>query len=320
MLQHQTFHTIYKAHSALKSLCIPLLTATLLITTQAAAAGPLRDHWLERQKTQRLQQSQAASTAPQEQWRDVAYGDDPAQRMDIDAPPLHSNQGDKPAPIILMVHGGGWRWGDKAGSTVIGYKVKHWGKKGYIFISTNYPMLPQANPVQQAEHVARALAFVQTHAATWGGDPSKVVLMGHSAGAHLVALLSSSPALAYAQGAQPWLGTVSLDSAAMNVVQSMQARHYRLYDDAFGADPIFWKQASPYHQLTAQAVPMLLVCSSKRKEPCPAAQNFAAHAKALGLRVEVLPQPLSHKEINENLGIPSDYTETVDRFLQSLGL
>lgn len=321
MQQHIPPESVYPRRLMLITFStVSLLILIGLLTVQKASAGPLRDRWMERHTNQGAQQEvQTPSALAQQQWRDVAYGADPAQRMDIYAPALNNRRDAIGAPIILMVHGGAWRWGDKAGSTVTGHKVGYWGKKGYLFISTNYPMLPQANPVQQAEHIARALAFVQTHAANWGGDPTKVVLMGHSAGAHLVALVSSNPQFAYAQGAKPWLGTVSLDSAAMNVVQGMQARHYKLYDDAFGTDPVFWHQASPYHQLTPQAFPMLLVCSSQRVAPCPAARDFAKHAKTFKVRAEVLSENLSHKEINQNLGMPSDYTEKVNQFLQSLG-
>jgi len=57
--------------------------------------------------------------------------------------------------------------------------------------------------------------------------------MGHSAGAHLVALLTAHPAFTQAEGALPWLGTVSLDSAAFDVVAVMSGRHLALYDRAF---------------------------------------------------------------------------------------
>lgn len=291
---------------------------------QPAAAGPLRDQlrerWAERQGTQRAQPPTDTPASPTsspsvQQWHQVAYGSDSAQRMDIHAP-----QGTHLAPVIMMVHGGGWRRGDKASDTVVTNKLAHWSARGYVFISINYPMLPQANPLEQAQHVARALAYVQKHANEWGGDANQVALMGHSAGAHLVALLSSQPAMAYQLGAKPWRGTVALDSAAMNVVEVMQKKHFRLYDEAFGTDTGLWTAASPYHQLSTQATPMLLVCSSQRTEPCPQAHDFSRHAQSMGVRTQVLEQPLSHQQINDNLGKPGSYTDTVDQFLRTLGL
>jgi hypothetical protein len=99
----------------------------------------------------------------------------------------------------------------------------------------------------------------------------------------------------------------------------MQRRHLRLYDEAFGKDAAFWKSASPIRQLSAEAKPMLLVCSTTRPDkPCDAARAFAERATALGVRAEVSGQALSHGEINRTLGLPGAYTDTVERFMQSL--
>ncbi|HKP16335.1 MAG TPA: alpha/beta hydrolase, partial [Gemmatimonadaceae bacterium] len=148
--------------------------------------------------------------------RDVAYGTDPKQRFDVYAP-----KGVRNAPVILMVHGGAWRTGDKRSRGVVGRKVERWSREGIVVISVNYRMLPGTNPVEQARDVARALAAAQARLAEWGGDPGKVVLMGHSSGAHLVALLDARPSLATSLGARLWLGAVILDSAALDVVQTM---------------------------------------------------------------------------------------------------
>lgn len=246
--------------------------------------------------------------------RDLAYGSDPLQRLDVYRPPQAEN-----APILLMVHGGAWTVGNKGMAAVVVNKRAHWGARGWIFVSTNYRMAPDADPLTQAGDVARALAYVQAHAKGWGGDPRRVVLMGHSAGAHLVALLAAAPELAVAQNAQPWLATVSLDSAALDVVATMQAPHFRFYDRVFGSDPEFWRRASPLQRLARAPQPVLLVCSSRRADSCAQAQAFAARVHALGGRAEVLPQALTHREINENLGLPGPYTDAVDAFLHPLG-
>jgi len=139
--------------------------------------------------------------------------------------------------------------------------------------------------------------------------------------AHLVDLLSTSPSLVAAQGAKPWLATVSLDTATLDMVETMRRPHYRLYDNAFGADPSYWNQSSPMQQLTRAPMPMLLICSTTRPDhPCPQAERFAAKVKSLGGRATVLPQSLSHMQVNANLGLPNTYTDAVDAFLQSVGL
>ncbi|MGF1628156.1 MAG: alpha/beta hydrolase [Kiloniellaceae bacterium] len=245
--------------------------------------------------------------------RDLAYGADPAQRLDVYLPPNA-----KGAPVILMVHGGGWSRGDKALGSVVASKAARWVPQGYIFISVNNRLLPEADPLQQADDVATALAFAQSNAASWGGDAGRFILMGHSAGAHLVALLAASPAIATRQGARPWLGTVPLDSAAFDVIAIMQDRHLGLYDRAFGGDPDFWRSASPLHRLAAAPAPMLLVCSSRRAVACAQAEAFAAKATALGGDVSLLPVDLSHRGINTDLGEPGNYTERVEAFLHRL--
>lgn len=246
--------------------------------------------------------------------RELAYGSDQLQTIDVYAP---ANA--EWAPVIFMVHGGGWRRGDKTNARVVENKITRWVARGFIFISVNYRMLPELDGLQQRDDIAAALAFAQQNAARWGGDASQFILMGHSAGAHLVALLNANPAAAREVGAQPWLGTVALDSGALDVPAIMQRRHLPLYDAAFGSDQQRWQLASPRHQLTRAAPPLLAVCSTQRRDkPCQQAQTFMQDAQALGNRAVVLPQDLSHSQINENLGLPGAYTEAVEDFMASL--
>lgn len=255
---------------------------------------------------------QAARAEP-ERLSDIAYGTHDRQRFDVYKPAQP-----RAAPVILMVHGGGWAHGDKRHGRSVKNKSRHFLAKGFVFISTNYRLLPDADPLEQADDIAAALAFAQSRAADWGGDPAKFILMGHSAGGHLVSLLAADPSRAARKGAGPVLGVVSLDSAGYDIPKMMKGRHMRLYDEAFGTDPEFWTAASPMDQLRRGAPPMLLVCSSKRLLACPEAKRFAAAAVAEGTRAAVIEQPLSHAEINDALGLPGDYTEAADAFIATL--
>lgn len=248
--------------------------------------------------------------------RDVAYGNDPRQRFDVYLPRSAQH-----APAILLVHGGSWAFGGKDHPGLIPNKTAHWLPKGYAMISMDYRMLPDAPPLEQAKDVARALAAAQRHAGAWRLDRDRFALMGHSAGAHLVAVLAADPGLMRHAGATAPRGAVMLDSAAYDVEQLMRGRHPRLYDRAFWDDPTAWKAASPYARLTKRGLPMLAVCSTRHvMASCAQARAFARKAAALGLRVDVLPQDLSHMQINRELGSPSAYTEKVDEFLRSLGV
>lgn len=249
---------------------------------------------------------------------DVAYGADPRQRFDVylpEAPPAVR------APLIVMVHGGAWMIGNKATPQVVENKAARWVTRGAILVSVGYRLVPQVGPLEQADDVAHALATVQQLAPSWGGDPARVVLMGHSAGAHLAALVGASPTIAQRAGALPWLGTVALDSAALDPAALMKTRHARFYDRVFGNDPALWQAVSPTAVLSAGAPPMLLVCSTQRADgSCAQSQRFAAHATAHGVRATVSAQDLSHLEINATLGLPGPLTDAVQAFFDSIGL
>ena len=256
--------------------------------------------------------SQAASRV----LRDVAYGDDPKQRMDVYLPGTTSGNG--PAPVIFMVHGGGWNSGDKQSSNVVDNKVARWVAKGVVFVSVNNRLLPDADPVDQVRDLARALALAQQQAPSWGADPAGFVLMGHSAGGHLVALLTASSVFASEAGVKPILGAVALDSSAMDVAAIMEQKHAKKYDPAFGTAPAFWAAVSPMQQLHAGTKPLLAVCSSQRADSCTQASRYVSRATQLGVRAEVLQQDMSRDEINYQLGVASDYTRSVEGFLSSL--
>jgi arylformamidase len=260
----------------------------------------------------------AAHSAPPTDIRrldDLPYGPDARQRMDVFLPAAPQR-----APMLLMVHGGAWMVGDKSMTRVVDAKVAHWvGERGYIVVSINYRMVPEVDVQVQARDVARALAAVQARAGEWGGDASRVVLMGHSAGAHLVALLSADPTRAPAEGAGPWRGAVVLDSAAIDTVTLMSRRHLRFYDRVFGADPAYWRSVSPTAALTPRAVPTLVVCSTlRRDDSCGQAKVFVDRARALGAASELLPQALDHADVNGELGRPGAYTASVDAFINRL--
>jgi arylformamidase len=303
------------------------------VAPPTATAGPIRDKLRERaaQRQEAAQKKDDAAVVDEMEdsggartgtslppdmtaERDLAYGSDAQQRLDVYRPGHHPS-----GLVILMVHGGAWMRGDKGMGRVVTNKVAHWLPQGHVFVTINYRMSDRKpDALQEADDVARALAFVQGKAKSWGADPSRVVLIGHSAGAHLVALLSADPSIASRQGAKPWLGTVSLDSAAIDLVSIMETRHYPFYDHVFGSDPAFWREASPLHRLKGAPPPMLLVCSSQRTMACPNARSFMTRAASLGSRVSDLPEDFSHSQINERLGLPGPYTEAVDSFIRSV--
>lgn len=298
----------------MKRLRMCLLAFALLAgLAETAQAGPLLDLLRERRAVQGASADSTALPAGVKRLENLSYGSDPAQTFDVYLPPDAQN-----APVIFMVHGGAWAIGDKAMGRVVDAKVARWVSRGFIFVSSNYRMLPAAAPDVQLRDVALAVSTAQRKAAEWGGDARRFILMGHSAGAHLVALLAATPHPAYMPDLQPVLGTVALDSAAMNVVEIMGQKHYRLYDKPFGSDPAYWRSMSPTLNLAAGTAPLLAVCSTRRDDSCLQAGQFVERAGQLGVRAEVLREDLSHGEINSQLGLPGDYTVAVEKFLASL--
>ncbi|HYD17714.1 MAG TPA: alpha/beta hydrolase [Patescibacteria group bacterium] len=260
------------------------------------------------------------SKGPPGDLHDVAYGDQALQKLDVYLPKRKTAES---APVIIMVHGGGWCVGDKSMRGMTGNKLEHYTGLGFIYVSANYPMVAEGSlAIQQAEHVARAVAFVQAHAAEWGGDPSRVILMRHSAGAHLVSLVNADAKLRAAAGVKPVLGTISLDSGTTNVVTQMKHPIEFMkdrYAEAFGDEEEGWIAASPFHHLDKTAAPWLSVCSAQRAgNPCGQSKEYAEKSNGLGIRAEVIPIDKKHGEINNDLGLPGDYTDAVDKFIASL--
>ncbi len=308
---------------------LTLLFTAIFIYISTAHAGALMDRLREHRAEKKSEASAqpegeehsifgrtfkgTISTQGVTQKLDIPYGTHDKHKLDVYIPAGAHN-----APMIVMVHGGGWRTGDKTMTGVITNKGNHYTAKGYVFISVNNRLVPDADALAQAEDIANALVFIQKNAATWGGDASKLVTMGHSAGAHLVGLLAAMPSKVTERGGQKWSGTVALDSGAVDVEGIMNKSHRSIYDNAFGADPALWRAASPLVQTNVNSVPMLLVCSSKRKDSCPANQAVVDKATSLGVKASLLPEALSHGQINDKLGEDSEYTKTVDDFILSV--
>ena len=248
--------------------------------------------------------------------KNVAYGPHPQQVMDVYFP-VKALTDKTPAPLIVMVHGGAWSRGDKNNASVVKNKMDYWTKQNWIFISINYRLVPDVTVQQQTQDIAEALIYIQKQAPNWHADSKRLVLMGHSSGAHLVSLLTTRPLWLTSQP-KPWRATVALDSAAYHVEKIMQTRHARLYDQAFGDQPSNWRALSPTFQLQQALPAFLAVCSTTRPDqPCAQAQQFIQQAQKLGTKVQLLPLPLSHIEINKSLGKNNPYTQAVNQFIQS---
>jgi len=129
--------------------------------------------------------------------RDLAFGSDPAQKLDM----FTSGQG-AGKPILIYVHGGGFTRGDKHRPGEFMYdNVMEWAvQHGMVAVQTNYRLAPQFKYPAANDDVSAAVKYVRDHARDYGGDPNKIFVWGHSAGASLVAILVSHPNFVKATG------------------------------------------------------------------------------------------------------------------------
>lgn len=298
-----------------------LILTTLIMTLNSAFAGRFMDR-IQEKKQEMLEKKIekdnnngliGGNLISNNKLLDLQYGSSNKEKLDVYFPKNQSN-----GKIILMVHGGAWKIGDKRHSAVVTNKVNYLSSKGYTLALINYNFIPDVTVEDQEKEVAQALVYVQNNAKNWNASGEKVILMGHSAGAHLVSLLSTNKNL-LSLAKYPILGTVSLDSAAYDIYSIMnEGKHYKFYDEAFGNNQEYWKKMSPYHNVEKNMKPMYLVCSTLRDESCLQADKFVEKMKSFNNVVYVDKENKKHAEINEELGSDMTYTRKIENFIESL--
>ena len=263
------------------------------------------------------------ATARQASGREIAYGAHALQKFDLYA----ARGAAGPAPLIVFVHGGGWRQGDKRNATG-SEMMPHFTGRGLAFATVNYRLVPGAKVEDQAQDVADAVGYLVKHARELGIDASRIVLAGHSAGAHLSALVATDPQ--YLQRAGLGLdrlkGVILLDGAAYDVPAQRQdgARiMQRVYSQAFGDDPARQRALSPTLQAVAPNAPAFLILHVDREDGKRQSEALGTALRGAGASVSV--QALEgkglrgHMAINRSLGDPHyPGTAIVDRWIDRL--
>src|SRR5262249_38485445 len=130
----------------------------------------------------------------QEIKHDIPYATPAHERQVLDVySPAHA----KNLPVVFWIHGGGWQTGDK---TSVQIKPQAFMDKGFVFVSTNYRLLPQVVMGTIVRDIAASIHWVSDHIAEHGGDPKRLFIMGHSAGAQLAALVCTDDRYLKAEG------------------------------------------------------------------------------------------------------------------------
>lgn len=255
------------------------------------------------------------STGPSTYQYAVRPGTDP----DLTSIDLYLPAGCGKAPVVIWVHGGGWRTGDKASGRV--ERKAAWAASlGAALVAVNYRLSTPDSGVRWPDHgidVATAVAWVEQEGSALGLDTSRIVLLGHSAGAHLVAIVGTHPALLTDAGADPGAITciVPLDGA----FELAPARG--LISNAFGTDPEVLADASPNVQIERNGPPpaAFLVVTRGRAGRVAKAQDFVDQIVAGGGSAQLLnANPYTHEQVNSELGAPDEtmVTPTVTAFVE----
>lgn len=242
--------------------------------------------------------------------KDVAFGKDEKQKLDV-----YSPKNAKDCPIVIFVHRGEWTKGDKS---EVSYKPKFFNENGVVFISTNYRLFPEVKFPAHAEDVASAVRWAVDHAAEIGGDPKKVILMGHSAGCHLVTLVSLDPKYLEAVKLKPsdLRGCVAWSGGAYDLLEKVaeNGTYKQHIINAFGDDPMVWKQCSPvtHAKNGAKAPPFLLTSYEKGGNANRAAEKLAGAVRDAKGKAEVIVlENRTHQTAIHLLGAPDDTTGTI---------
>lgn len=292
-----------------------LFASSLTLTFADAAWAASRDN---RQIAARAAPVQTAEK------QTISYGKDKLQTLDFYA--AKNTRG--PAPLVVFVHGGGWSRGSKDNATGQA-KAPHYTGLGYNFATINYRLVPDATVEQQAQDVANAVKALLDRASTLDIDRSRVVLMGHSAGAHLVALVGTDPRYLRAAGLseKDIVGVIPIDGAAYDVPAQMKAARGpwlgNMFTAAFGTDPARQRALSPTLQAAKPNAPAFLILHVQRADGIRQSNGLADALRKAGTDVTVKSFPgkglKGHMTINRSLGDP-DYAATpvVDDWLKRI--
>jgi acetyl esterase/lipase len=251
--------------------------------------------------------------------RDLAYAEPKNERHTLD---VYAPTEGKDHPIIVWIHGGGWRNGSKSG---VQNKPQSFVDKGFVFVSVNYRFVPQVTVKEMTGDIAKAIKWVHDHAAEYGGDPNTIFVAGHSAGAHLAALVCTDDRYLKAEGFSlaNIKGCFPVDTAAYDVpkqVAGVGGLRSATYTSVFGSDEAAQKELSPITFVAKdKSIPAFcLLHVADRPDSTAQSKAFAKALQDVGVEATVVPgEGKNHGTINRDLGVEGDKpTKAVFEFLE----
>ncbi len=183
--------------------------------------------------------------------RDLSYGPHPRQVADVFEP------GVADAPIVVFVHGGAFVRGSKRTTDEIHDNVLYWfARQGFVGVNLEYRLAPESRYPGGALDVAAALDWVSANATRFGGDASRILLVGHSAGGTHVAGYVFDPRVGrFGQGVRATV-LISARLRADVLPGNPNRDGVAAY---FGSDPVEIERASPIHYADRSKVPTMVV-------------------------------------------------------------
>lgn len=283
-----------------------LLAVVLAVSVAGAASAQDRPRRFGRR---RRDPDDGASDAPH---TTVSFGPHARQAYDV-----YDNPG-ATGPILVFVHGGGWAFGEKS---MVHALPEYAARHGLTLISTEYRLAPEVTAREEAEDVAAAVAQIRQ---SLPGRP--IVLVGHSAGAHLVALVGVDPQYLGAHGMAPsdLAGVIPLDGAGYDATlprpPGLVGRALeRMYEQAFGDQRA---ELSPTLRVRPGVAypPFLIFHVASRDDARAQSEALARALTGAGGQAEVISAPGdSHRDINVEFGAAGDAEgERAARFIAGL--
>jgi acetyl esterase/lipase len=247
--------------------------------------------------------------------RDIPYAT-AHERQVLD---VHAPAGAKDLPVVFWIHGGGWQTGDKS---MVALKPKAFMDAGFVFVSINHRLLPTVEMGALTRDVASALGWVHKNIAAHGGDPTRLLVMGHSSGGQLAALMCTDDRYAKAEGVPLTMikGCVPVDADTFDIpaiieVAETRARAHHLplptygHRQKFGNDPAKHRDFSAVtHVARDKGIPPFLILHiAGHPDTTAQARRMAAALKEAGISVKVVAgREATHASINDNLGAADD--------------
>jgi acetyl esterase/lipase len=248
--------------------------------------------------------------------RNIPYADKAHERQVLD---VYSPKKAKNLPVVFWIHGGGWQAGDK---TSVQLKPQVFVEKGFVFVSTNYRLLPGVDMATIVRDIAKSVRWVHDHIGEYGGDPNRLLVMGHSAGAQLAALVCTDDrylkaeglSLAIVKGCVPVDGD-TYDVPAMIETAETRWRVHGLPRAKFGHREKFGNDAAKHRDFSAVThvikdkgiPPFLILHVADHPDTSAQARRLGNVLKDAGVPVTVFGgRETTHDKINADLGRPDD--------------